>query len=722
MDFKALREESLKKSQEEMAEMLGVGTEQIERWDNDASDITYAYLEKLAQCTGLKIDDICKYQKPKPKAIDAENTWEKADFTKKSVVGYIEDALDKMGITREQKERYIDGLQTGIQGNLVKPSIAIVGRSDTGKSTLINALIGMEKMPTAWTPTTSIAVYIKHIKDRPDFIRDDVWVFKNHVGNEDLWNVNRLYDRDYCEKWKIAQGGAEIIRNYGTRQGETAQREKMIAGSAVVFLDAKILQNCDIVDLPGFGTERESDDTTLKAAQRTDILIYLSQANGFMRIEDITYLKENIRNLPVWEKKGKNGLKPLSNLFVVASQAQAVNNGNVRNLNDILQKGYENFCKTLSDEYWAKREAEAGYSDYNRTALPKRFFTYTTDIPSLCSRFNDELKNIIEILPEIINERTKGFVRKYVGDRKPQLIAEINKYEKMIKERDEFVKLLQQIEDNELKRVRDNDGKKKEVQDLICRVSRETGDEFNKYCSQKINTDSIVQDIKNKNIENKKEDIECFVSQLQDELQNKCQVILDIQSKKVAKQAEEYVSQFDEGIKTVFDKFSFDADFDAGFAFANALAKIGVVGGLGAYILGQAAWALGSFTFIAGAGGGIALGAISLGPIGIVAGLAIAGIIGIVKLFGGGWEKTVAKKIVKAFEENRVVEKYRKGMEDYWDKTGYAFNEAARQLDREWDKYVKSLKDAVNNYDINELEDNIRKLKNMMSFFEHIPL
>ena len=65
--------------------------------------------------------------------------------------------------------------------------------------------------------------------------------------------------------------------------------------------------NCDIVDLPGFGTETDSDDEiTLKAAQRTDVLIYLSQANGFMRIEDIEYLKQNVRNLPIWEKKGDN--------------------------------------------------------------------------------------------------------------------------------------------------------------------------------------------------------------------------------------------------------------------------------------------------------------------------------------------------------------------------------------------------------------------------------
>lgn len=89
----------------------------------------------------------------------------------------------------------------------------------------------------------------------------------------------------------------------------------------------KSLRYCD---LPGFGTETESDDDiTFATAQKADVVLYLSQANGFMRIEDITYLKRNISELPTWEKKGENSLKPLSNLFVIASQAHTVNSGNL---------------------------------------------------------------------------------------------------------------------------------------------------------------------------------------------------------------------------------------------------------------------------------------------------------------------------------------------------------------------------------------------------------
>lgn len=720
MNFKSLREDKLKLSKEDFASMLDITVADIDKLE-ETNEPVLNLIQKIAEHTGLDFNTICAYEKPKPKAFDAKNMWEKADFTKKSVLDYIEDALNKMNISEEQKDKYITDLRNGIEQSLVKPSISIVGRSDTGKSTLINALLGMDKMPTSWTPTTSIAVYIKHVKDRPAFITDDAWVFADSVDGEELWDAKKLYDKSYCEKWKIAQGSVDIIQAFGTRQGEMSQKN---AGSAVVFLDAPILLDCDIVDLPGFGTEKESDDAiTFRAAQRTDILIYLSQANGFMRIEDITYLKENVRNLPAWEKKGENELKPLSNLFVVASQAHTIGNGNVVELSNILKKGYENFCKTLAPEYWERREETTGYTNYGVAVLPKRYFTYTIDIPSLCTSFNKELKAILEVLPEIIDKRTKLFISEYVKTRKPNLESELKKYEELAEEREKYVGLLQEIENSELQRTRDNDESKQKIQNLINTLSTESTEEFGKYCSEVINTDSLVAKMKAKGVKNKKEDVECFASQLQDELQAKCNSILETKSNIISEETKKYIEKFEEAIKVAFDKSSVDVDFDAGFAFASSLAKIGIIGGLGAYIAGNAAFLFGSMTFIMGFGGDIAfLGATIFGPIGIAIGLIIAASLGIVKLFGGSWEKNVAKKLVKAYDENGLVEKYRNGIRDYWNNTDDAFVKAAQSLDEEWEKYVDTLRDTVNNYNVEEISNNIVILKNLMVFFENIPL
>ena len=503
MDFKSLRSDKLKLTQEEFANLYGISIQEVQELDKTGKP-DMDLIVKIATKSGLDFNTILSYEKPRVKPISAKDTWEKTNFTKKSLSGYLNSALEQMDIPDDMRKNYIDDLEIGIMSKFVKPTVAIVGRSDTGKSTLINSLIGAEKMPAKWTPTTSTAVYVKHIKDRPAFIHDEAWIFKRECGNEKFWNSKRLYDEKYCEKWKVTGGDLSLLETYSTRQGGGLKTE---AGSAVVFVDAPILLNCDIIDLPGYGTETASDDViTAKTAAHADVLIYLSLASGFLRIEDIEYLKNNVRTLPVLEKKGENGLKPLANLFVVAVKVK------------------------------------------------------------------------------------------------------------------------------------------------------------------------------------------------------------------------EYVSDYQEGVQASFQEANLNADFDAGYAFASSLAKIGIIGGLGAFLAADAAFAFGSWAFLFGIGGQIALFANFLGPIGIVAGALISAGLGIMKLFGGGWEKSVAKKLVNAYEEKGVTDQYRKAINEYWAQTETAFDQAAEQLDQAWTAYVERLQTTVDSYDIEQIETSLTAAKGIQNFFEHIPL
>jgi transcriptional regulator with XRE-family HTH domain len=718
MDLKSFYQDKLKLSQAEFAERIGVSQKDISQWENDANLLTVPILQKIAENTSTDFNTLLAYKKPVIEPLKVTPTWNKAEFTKKTLLDYISLGIDKMSLSDEIRVSYIDDLKKGIEATLVKPQITIVGRSDTGKSTMINALLGIEKMPTSWTPTTSIAVYIKHIADKPSFIKNDVWVFANHYDGEDLWNERRLYDEAYCQNWKVAEGDVEILRSFGTRQGDNSNKN---AGSAVVFIDAPVLENCDIVDLPGFGTETESDDSiTFKATQRADIIIYLSQANGFMRIEDITYLKRNIAELPVWEKNGKNKLLPLSNLFIVASQSHTINNGNTSQLKTILDAGCSNLLKTLPEHYWDSRKEISGFthSGYGQKELNSRFFTYTTDIPDLCRCFNSELGKVLEALPIVINERTKVFVGGYIERRMPALSSEIKKYTDLVKERDKYVQLLKEIDENETERMQDNEHRKNEIRDCIEQYNKESIDDFSKYCSETVNTDALVALIKKKGVKNKKEDLETFGSSLTSMIQEKCESILKGKSDLLSKKTKEYISAFTDSIKTSFDKFNLGVDFDAGWAFVSALSKIGIIGGLAGFAAGFGALAAGIFVF----GGMVAGSALVLGPLGIAIGLLFAVGLGIAKLFGGGWEKTVAKKIVKLFEENDVSGKFRSNITDHWNQTKAAFVKAATSLDKAWAEYVNKLRDTVEGYDIETIRSKIASLKNLEVFFSNIPL
>lgn len=726
MDLRSFREDKLKiKTQSAFAELIGVEQSSISRWEKDPDSIPFQIIQRILEKTGASYEELTGWKKPIPNPLIVENTWKKADFTRCTLSEYIANALKQIDLPEEQRKAYIDDLSAGINASLIKPKVAIVGRSDTGKSTLINALLGRDKMPTAWTPTTSIAVYIKHISDRPSFIEEDAWVFSNHLGDENMWNERQLYDEEYCRSWKIAAGGVEILRSFGTRQGENYDKE---AGAAVIFLDAPILKTCDIVDLPGFGTETESDDDiTFAAAQKSDVIIYLSQANGFMRIEDITYLKRNISELPVWEDKTSNNLVPLSNLFIVASQAHTVNNGNRAQLAEILDVGCKNLLKTLPSGYWTEREKASGhiYSDEGYAELRARFFAYTTDIQDICKPFNEELTKILEVLPVIINERTKAFVRSYVASRKPNLTSEIQKYEGIVAERERYESLLKEIEANELSRVRDNDARKKDVRADISHLHKESVDEFSSYFSSVINVDALVKLMREKGIKNKKEDVELFGSSIQSMLQAQCETILKTKSEKLSERTKDYITAFSESIAKPFEDNSINVDFDAGWAFASALSALGMIGGFGTFLastisgvllLTGAGFSLGTSILIG------AMGSSIFGPIGIALGLLIAAGLGIVKLFGGGWEKSVAKKIVAALEENNVAAEFRVGISKYWDQTEAAFDQAAAKLDEDWNAYVENLRETINSYDINEIQSKIATLKFLSDFFENIPL
>lgn len=688
MDLKSFREDKLKITKSKFAELIGVEQSSISRWEKDPGSIPFQVIQKILEKTGVSYEVLTGWKKPISQPLDVNNTWEKANFTKCTLSDYISAALGNMNLPDEYKKAYVEDLNNGITVNLVKPKVAIVGRSDTGKSTLINALLGTDKMPTSWTPTTSIAVYIKHVADKPAFIEEDAWVFANQVGEEILWDERKLNDESYCRSWKIAAGGVEILRSFGTRQGENYNKE---AGSAVVFIDAPVLKTCDIVDLPGFGTETESDDDiTFATAQKADVVLYLSQANGFMRIEDITYLKRNISELPTWEKKGENSLKPLSNLFVIASQAHTVNSGNRVQLEKILDVGCANLIKTLPNEYWANRKKLSGYdyADNGFKELRSRFFAYTIDIPDICSPFNNALTEILESLPAIKNERTKAFVKSYVELRKPNLINELHKYEGIVRERDKYVTLLSEIEKNELSRTQDNDKRKKGVRDEIARLSSESIDEFSEYMAATINTDALVRLMKDRGIKNTKGDIEVFWSYLQSMIQERCETILAEKSEILSEKTKEYITSYAKNISYPFENNSIDVDFDAGWAFASAI------------LTGVARFLFGS--------------------IGIVIGLLIAGGLGLV--FGGGWEKSVAEKIVAHFDENDFSEKFRDRIRQYWQQTEEAFDKAAAELENEWDTYVRNLRDTVNGYDIQEIQHRIASLNYLSDFFKNIPL
>ena len=219
-DLESFRRDKLKMKQSELAMLLGVRQDTISRIENkqkeqreqsggdssigsDPTLIPLDLLIKLADKTGQTLDQLISYKKPGVDALRVDPTWANVDYMKHTIVDYISKFADSY--TDAEGTNYIEkisDLQTTVNTTIRKPKVVFLGRSDAGQSTMINALIGKEKMPTSWTPTTSIIVYIKHIDDRPAYIEEELWLFKR--GNVDNWDDTKLDDEAYCREWKLA--------------------------------------------------------------------------------------------------------------------------------------------------------------------------------------------------------------------------------------------------------------------------------------------------------------------------------------------------------------------------------------------------------------------------------------------------------------------------------------------------------------------------------------
>jgi transcriptional regulator with XRE-family HTH domain/GTPase SAR1 family protein len=729
-DLQDFRQNVLKMTQGDFAKLIDVRQDYVSRMEKNPEAIDLSLLLKIASATGTTLDELVGYKKELPKALMVNNTWEPSSYIKSTMLDYINVRMKDLKIDDKSHTNIVGELRNIINSTLRKPTVAIVGMSDAGKSTLINALIGQEKMPASWTPTTSISVHIKHIEDRPSFIQDEAWVFRG-TKNEGF-DVHKLHNQAYCEKHKLAGGKVNILSEYGTRQGVKFLEE---ASAAVVFVDSPILQLCDLVDLPGFGTgDRENDDVLArKSNDFADIVIYLSIANGFLRGTDIEFIKNSINALPVLENKA-NKLAPLNNLFVIASHAHTV--GTKTDLTSILDAGSKRLYKEIPEEIW-KNRTEASSFPYKEVHLRKRLYTYTKDMPHLRAEFEQELKQLLEMLPKMINEKSKSSIQNFMLSQKKEIQREIDTYYKMLKKKEDLIQRFSNMKDNEPQRMNEMHQSRMTVLGKIQDFRLESIHLMEDIYAEIISVDNITDTIKKQGYKKKKDDMERLGGFLSSKLQAQLQNILKNKSEDLKEVIEQYIADFDNSIKNQDDieLGGYDIPFDSVKVFASGLAGVATFGGLaiwastlgnlGAYILVAKGVSVLSAVGISVAGG--TAGAASFvaalgGP--VTLGIALAVIVGlsVFAFASGGWQKSIAKKIVKEYGKQNALQKFTMQINKFWDDTLSEFETAADHLDVEWEQKLAKLVHEIDSYSSEDIEASIFKAKKIIDFLDSIPL
>ena len=723
--LKDFREDYLKLTQAELAELIGVRQDRISRLEQNLDTISLEELVVLSKKTGKSLDEITNYKRDIPNKLEVKDSWNKVRYIKSTIINYIKDYSPKNNLNYESK---IGELRKNIEAIARKPRIVFSGKSDSGKSTLINALLGKEKMPTNWTPTTSIIVYVKDILDRPAYMEEELWIFKK--GKNEEWDDTRLYDEKYCREWKIAGGNAEMLSQYGVRKGEEYNKD---IGSAVLFIDSPILKNCDILDIPGITAGIDSDNIAASQAKlKADVLVYLSQASGFLQTEDANYLKEALEVLPPLEKTEGTALSPMSNLFVVATHAHHINPRT--DLKKICDSGCDRFTNTLPESFW-KRYSNNSKKLFSEKDLRKRFFTYTTDIEDLREDFEKELKNTIENLPKLLENEVFNLTKEYAKSESSEMKREIENYEKLINKREDCSKLLEEIKKNEPKRKFSLEENNRNVKNRIFDLDTETKRKFKEDFNQMLTEENIIKIIDKRGYKNKKADLEELGSYISSEIQDIYRKNLEKTTEKFKDTMDEYLVETQKSLELTNSSsgINIDLDFDFKSAFIGGLAGAATLGGLafwastlgnlGAYILVakgvSVLSALGisiaggtatATAFVASIGGPITLGIAAA----LLVGVAIWGI------FSDSWKKKIAKKIIEEFKKH--VTKYDEAITQYWLDTENGFDIAKNKMEEEWEKYINNLEDELYNYDINKLKETLKNAKEVKDFFINIPL
>lgn len=711
-------------TEEELSKQMGVSLEELYKYKNDTLKMSPELLMKLVNETGLLPCDLTQPTDENRISFSSapKNTWKSAQEAKNSLKEYINDGLIAFENTSEEAlKKELRKINDCVK-MLRKPKISFAGQSDTGKSTLINTLLNTDKMPAKWTPTTSIAVHIKHIDDRPNFIKENVCIF-GQVNNSD-WNDLHLDDEKYCNQYMLESGDFSLLELYGTHQGKIDNAKT--ASSAVVFIDSPLLKDCDILDLPGFAVNDEDDEKHKFYTQnsQTDILIYLSRSNGFLQDGDLQYISECLRHLRPIEENGVNNLEPLENLFIIASQSNAINGGNMTELNEILDRR----CLALSsvlcdsitgnDEILSYRSKITGYK-YNYQTLRKRFFTFEKNQQRLCKDFLNAFNKTVEKLPQTIQENFCDNMRKLIEESKIILKNKVNEYESVVGSSEKYINLLRSIKDNEPTRKLEQEEKKKAMLSLIETLKKSSVQDIISEYNDITDIDRMTAMMDSFGCKNKKTSKEEFTTYFNNRLKSRIEKIVDSSNEKYKNNLDEYLKDY----SLSFENYKFSSDvnlsFDTQGAFQEGLKGLVSIGVAGA----SAMWLSTSTTaFIAtvfGAGLGLTPLLATLGVLGIGFGAIGMTLKSIFKALV--WKKDFAKALAKEYNKKDFVGKMKAGMDEYWNNTKDSFLAACDNVEEEWQKKIDEYEHLADEDALPELKNKLEDAKSGLDFYEHIP-
>ena len=85
------------------------------------------------------------------------------------------------------------------------------------------------------------------------------------------------------------------------------------------------------------------------------------------------------------------------------------------------------------------------------------------------------------------------------------------------------------------------------------------------------------------------------------------------------------------------------------------------------------------------------------------------------------WEKSVAKRCIKAFNENKCLEKYLDRITEYRDDSLSTFKSASSKMEKDLEAHVRAMCDLADHLDTESVKAEMAELKTIEDIYNDIP-
>lgn len=723
-------------SQSKLANLLGISQAQVSKYESNPGRIPLDLTKKWEKILGVDMDILLETT-DEPSGLDPEDPFSNL----RRRLNLLKQYANSSSISTDELPDEIptpEKLLSKIEELRRKPNLVLSGKFDSGKTHLTNYLLGGRYLPTKYQPATRVITVVRHMDDKPEWQQEDVWLL-----DENFWPTDRrgdvnldfslLDEKDHCENHRLRAGTLDSLKKYGTHDEEG---DTLPAHAAVVYIDSPFLAACNVVDLPGYSDQgdRVSDDVekAQSALQVADIMLYTSQAVGHVSGEDFMRMSQLFRTLPAPEKEYEE-FPTLGNLFIVTTHASS--NVSDDDLKDLQERAASRLYEQMEDTALKDRSELSG-RDIRLSDLENRFVSFWEERPDRCEDLEETLSELLtEDMPAYKIREVERAVQSLKESTKGKLSRRIEEYESTINDIEKRREELRYLEKKESDRKRKLQERKEQFRRKV-ENQRERSLEVFETAANDLLTERRINTLIEEHYSSKDEAQEYAPALLADRLQQRMEEIVSEYAEPLKEDVDNYLDLYDEVLREMPSQGteSVQIDFDAKGAFIGGLAGLGTVGALGAWAasLGN----LGGYVLVAkgvsvlsalgiGVGTSSVMGAVAAigGPITLGLGLGAVIALGAWRLFGESWETRLARKLVKHFNDENVVDQYRKGINEFWDETWEAFLAGAHAAEERYQKRKERLEELTSEESPQKerIEELLGKLEALRDFFAGIP-